>query len=357
MAVGASRLGVAVEEEPHTAHRHASQKQSSDILQSHMKLKSRTISPTLILLLFLPFVLSLQNIQAEKKILHELEHELQETPRVVLFSSPENIIDERGAEQERCRLLANAFDYAVQGVLGILAFSTLVIKFSFEKSDRELRSFLFDTAKQASSGVTIHFFNIFLAKLLIWGRHHTGSLSADECDVYFVNFLLDILAGMVLVWLLLIPYHMAVDRYKLSSRKCGDYGYPGEMKPFLLQLWGFSLLMVLVKVLLSVIEWVFVDEINFLGHSMFFYLDAFPKTKLLVIMIIAPFVCNVFFFWVVDTLIQHQPDETQGSKQGTPSSQQAIEEASHKNKNKAPPAIDSVTQTSIVVKPETAKKS
>eukprot|EP00954_Amorphochlora_amoebiformis_P015534 1218238-Amorphochlora_amoeboformis.AAC.1 len=60
-------------------------------------------------------------------------------------------------------------------------------------------------------------------------------------------------------------------------RKCGDYGYPGEMKPFLLQLWGFSLLMVLVKVLLSVIEWVFVDEINFLGHSMFFYLDAFPK--------------------------------------------------------------------------------
>lgn len=179
---------------------------------------------------------------------------------------------------------------------------------------------MFDTTKQAVSGVVIHFLNIFLAKLLIWGG---GTTSADECDVYFVNFLVDIVFGMTFVWLLLIPYEAAVQRYNLSSRSCGHYGKKTEFKPFFLQLIGFSVLMVGVKLALSSIEFVFAKQIDILGHNMFFYMDSMPKTKLIVIMIVAPFLCNVAFFWIIDDLISNQ-DLTETVLEGDSEKQQFI---------------------------------
>eukprot|EP00467_Chlorarachnion_reptans_P002308 CAMPEP_0114505550 /NCGR_PEP_ID=MMETSP0109-20121206/10914_1 /TAXON_ID=29199 /ORGANISM="Chlorarachnion reptans, Strain CCCM449" /LENGTH=308 /DNA_ID=CAMNT_0001683999 /DNA_START=95 /DNA_END=1021 /DNA_ORIENTATION=- len=253
------------------------------------------------LLLAVLAVEGLQNIEREVK--NEMEATMEGSPPVALFSSPGNVIAERGIAPERCRLLSTAFDYAVQGFLGMLAFASLWVKFKFENTDRNVRAFVFDTTKQAVSGIAIHFLNIFLAKLLIWGG---GSTRADECDVYFVNFLVDILFGMTFVWLILMPYEFAVKRYNLSSRSCGHYGKDGEWKPFLLQLCGFTILMIGVKLALSVIEFIFAEEIDLLGHNMFFYMDSMPKTKLLVIMIIAPFICNVAFFWIIDNLISNR---------------------------------------------------
>mmetsp|Transcript_36259 Transcript_36259/g.58214 ORF Transcript_36259/g.58214 Transcript_36259/m.58214 type:complete len:306 (+) Transcript_36259:71-988(+) len=250
-----------------------------------------------ILAMSMPLVGGLQNIE------HEVLNTLEGSSPSGVFSSPESVMNERGVEPARCRLLSSAFDYLIQGILGFSAFATLWIKFKFENTERDIRSFVFDTTKQAVSGVTIHFFNIFLAKLLIWGG---GTTKADECDVYFVNFCVDIFFGVVLVWLLLKPYEKAVQRYQLSSRQCGHYGEPNEWSPFFLQLIGFSFLMVAVKLILSACEFVLAPQIDQLGHAMFFWMDPNPKLKLVMIMIVAPFLCNVMFFWVVDQLISNR---------------------------------------------------
>lgn len=209
--------------------------------------------------------------------------------------------------QPRCQLLNDAFDYAIQGVLGLLAFASLLVKFYYfdKKKGRAARAFTMDSSKQAVSGIAMHFLNIFLAKLLVF---EGGSTSADECDVYFVNFLVDIVLGMALVWALLIPYNAAARRYGFRARTCGDYGESDEWLPFILQLTGFTALMFAVKLFLSAVEYGFAKQIDWLGHAMFYYLDAFPRIKLLVIMVAAPFFCNVLFFWIIDHIISDKKE-------------------------------------------------
>eukprot|EP00920_Eleutheroschizon_duboscqi_P013884 GHVT01032492.1.p1 GENE.GHVT01032492.1~~GHVT01032492.1.p1 ORF type:complete len:197 (+),score=27.61 GHVT01032492.1:542-1132(+) len=82
------------------------------------------------------------------------------------------------SEFPECQLLGEfgGFGWWIQGALGLLSFSSLLIKRFRERPRRSWKVFILDSSKQATGAFTIHMLNLIFAALLSW--HGTS----DPCN-------------------------------------------------------------------------------------------------------------------------------------------------------------------------------
>ena len=104
-----------------------------------------------------------------------------------------------------CQLLGGVFSYFVQFALGLLALSSLYVKWRFEKPRRSLEVVVYDVSKQAISACFCHGFNMLLA---VW----LASSSSDECAWYFINYIFDTIFAVFFSWGLLRLLETAARR-------------------------------------------------------------------------------------------------------------------------------------------------
>lgn len=91
------------------------------------------------------------------------------------------------------------FSVLIQLLLGVLAFSILIIKRFIEKPRRPWKIWWFDASKQIVSACVIHLLNLLLSAIF------ANSESSDECVWYFLSVFMDCTLGVflsyVLMWL------------------------------------------------------------------------------------------------------------------------------------------------------------
>ena len=88
--------------------------------------------------------------------------------------------------EKECELLDN-FAIAMQTILGILSFASLLLKRKWELPKRSYRIFMLDISKQGCQAFWAHTLNVILAVYL-----QLEVNKGNGCEWYFVNFSSDI---------------------------------------------------------------------------------------------------------------------------------------------------------------------
>jgi len=205
------------------------------------------------------------------------------------------------AAPPRCTLLGGAFAYLLQAGLMTAAIATLVYKRSTERPRRPWLVWFFDASKQAFAGVLQHFVNIAFG--VIFAR----SSSASECSWYLVNFTISVVCGVVILWAIMKAYNHCVNSCQLTLLRSGEYGDPPKWHAWLAQLLIWSFFASAEKVLTAAVVIVPLHaDLDEFASWIEQPLAPYPELELLLVMVIAPVLLNMGFFWVIDNIIMRK---------------------------------------------------
>nr|XP_057921833.1 transmembrane protein 110, like isoform X2 [Doryrhamphus excisus] len=120
---------------------------------------------------------------------------------------------------------------------------------------------------------------------------------------YLMNFLLDATMGMLVIWLGVKVVSKVVEHKQWTLLTFGEYGDPPQAAAWLGQCGIYLLIMVLEKGAISLVllvpGWSKLQEV-LLGYI------ANPQLELALVMLIVPFIVNSIMFWVVDSLMMRK---------------------------------------------------
>ncbi|XP_051873607.1 store-operated calcium entry regulator STIMATE isoform X1 [Pristis pectinata] len=193
---------------------------------------------------------------------------------------------------ENGALMGN-FGMFIQGLLGVVAFSLLMLKrFREPKYERRpWKIWFLDTSKQAIGMLFIHFANVYLSDLT----------EEDPCSLYLINFLLDATLGMLLIYAGVRTVGVLVEWQRWDSLRFGEYGDPLECSAWFGQCALYLLIMMLEKTVVIIVlllpQWKKVALLNPIQN---------PQLELAIVMLIVPFFVNALMFWVVDNFLMRK---------------------------------------------------
>ena len=206
----------------------------------------------------------------------------------------------------------------IQGILGVMSFSALIIKRYFEHPKRPWNIWLLDTSKQVFSAALVHCMNMMLSMLL------SEASVADGWEWYFINFAWDVAIG-TFVWFMIIKLiegfaalngidvlntgvyvhedysdisKVTLDPTQQESKHKIDY------KIWFIQLVVWSTVVVIVKILLFFSIQLFSEFFENLSDILLGWLKKYPDLKLVLIMIIVPIILNSIQFWIQDNILK-----------------------------------------------------
>ncbi|KAI1892743.1 hypothetical protein AGOR_G00136680 [Albula goreensis] len=189
--------------------------------------------------------------------------------------------------------LMDSFGIFLQGLLAVVAFSTLMLKrFREPKHERRpWRIWFLDTSKQAIGMLFIHFANVYLSDLT----------EEDPCSLYLINFLLDASLGMLLIYAGVRAVSALVEWRQWDSLRFGEYGEPLQCSAWVGQCALYILIMMFEKVLIILVllipQWKQLALLNPISN---------PELELAIVMLIVPFFVNALMFWVVDNFLMRK---------------------------------------------------
>ncbi|XP_016147674.1 store-operated calcium entry regulator STIMATE-like [Sinocyclocheilus grahami] len=139
----------------------------------------------------------------------------------------------------------DSFGIFLQGLLGVVAFSTLMLKhFREPKHERRpWRIWFLDTSKQAIGMLFIHFANVYLSDLT----------EEDPCSLYLINFLLDATLGMLVIYGGVKAVSAVVEWRQWDSLRFGEYGEPVQCSAWVGQCALYILIMMFEKVMIMLV--------------------------------------------------------------------------------------------------------
>ncbi|GAU93479.1 hypothetical protein RvY_05414 [Ramazzottius varieornatus] len=193
--------------------------------------------------------------------------------------------------------LTDTFGFLIQLSLGAVAFAFLIIKRYCERREtrRPWLIWSFDTSKQVIASFVTHFGNILISE-------YGGK---DPCSWYFINFMVDSTAGLVIIFLGLGFSNYIIVRFGWTFLQSGVYGSAtlwSRIKSWVGQVFVYCLVSTVEKCItasLMVALWKPMQNLVILPHVN-------PKLEVLVVLLIIPFCVNVIVFWIIDNLLMRQ---------------------------------------------------
>lgn len=196
-------------------------------------------------------------------------------------------------------------------MLFALSTAVLGLKFWRDASGRTAGQFALDSSKQIAGAGWTHFLNLLCA----WALGQSIA-RGDQCDVYWIEIMLDTTLGVAvefyLLQLLLFVVRKTLGATASASCASGNYfdssgvfllgGYTLQLCFWLLVVTGMKCAMVFLMVLGApllqpVAAWLLAPAL----HR--------PLLKLLIVMILTPGVMNALQFWLVDNIFVHAREE------------------------------------------------
>lgn len=195
--------------------------------------------------------------------------------------------------------LTNTWGWFVQGLLALVAFSSLIVK-RFCEPKQERRPWLvwfFDTSKQALGALLIHFANVYLSDVF----------KGDPCTWYVISFLLDSTLGLIIIYVgLRLSQYIFVKQLEWTTLKLGEYGKPG--KPPQCNAWvGQCGLYLFVMIVEKILVTLFI-QFKFWRTVRKFIMSPIKNSQVevVLVMLVIPVIVNSIMFWVVDNFLMRK---------------------------------------------------
>ncbi|CAI6334574.1 unnamed protein product [Periconia digitata] len=218
-----------------------------------------------------------------------------------------------------CHLLG-PYALIVQGLLGLLALSSLVVKRWRESPRRPLKIWFFDVSKQVFGSALLHLANVFMSMLSSgsFDVASTATAADDEgnqpnpCSFYLLNIFIDTTIGIPILILLLKILHRAflltpVARPTESIRS-GNYGQPPRatwwLKQSLIYFLGLFGMKLCVFVLFALLPW-----IAWVGDWALRWTEGNEAVQIAFVMFIFPLIMNALQYWIIDGFIKEPTTE------------------------------------------------
>ena len=218
-----------------------------------------------------------------------------------------------------CKLIDGWYSIVIQCVLGCLSFSSLWLKRYLEtEPKRDYLVFLFDVSKQGIGLFVAHGINISIARLLSNQNKHQ-----DQCIWYFINFCVDVLAGMPLNYLGIYLLRKHSHRCRDPSWQSGHYeelenNYQQfehktncektiqifKIKSYWKQLTAWIIIILIVKlIMLGCILKPLSSPLFQAGESILSPVTDNEDVELVIVMIIIPICLNMIQYWIQDNFL------------------------------------------------------
>ncbi|CAG9321148.1 unnamed protein product [Blepharisma stoltei] len=198
-----------------------------------------------------------------------------------------------------CHLFGE-FGWLIQAILGMMSFSSLIIKRYVEKNRRSWKIWFMDTSKQASSTCLLHSLNLTAAYII-----GNAEEESNQCTWYFLNFTTDTLIGMGICYLFLYALEYILSFSSLLSFKSGDYGSPPRWGWWAYQLLLWLIIAVSMKILLVAIMIILHEFLEGVGDFILSPFVKYPNLELIMVMIIIPVILNSLMFWITDGFLKN----------------------------------------------------
>jgi len=218
-------------------------------------------------------------------------------------STESNISDKsNNNDSGNCRLLDN-WALIVQGCMGMIAISILLLKRYQEHPKRPFKIWILDVSKQVIGQVMVHCMNIALSYIRIFD---TSTKVTNPCVWYFLNLFLDTTLGIFLIMFYMYIMSKIVKLLRISHCETGYYGDNPE-KP-LKSAWikqTIIFLICLCSMKLSVIAIITKIPIFMkFGRFVISMVSKNVRVQVAFDMLILPLTMNAIQFWFVDKIIK-----------------------------------------------------
>jgi len=131
-----------------------------------------------------------------------------------------NSIKDRTNGSGNCKLLDN-WALFVQGCMGMIAISVLILKRQKEHPKRPFKIWVLDATKQIIGQLMVHFINIALSYIRIFKN---SAKETNPCIWYFLNLILDTTIGIFILMLYMHIMDKIVKLLKITNCETGYYG-------------------------------------------------------------------------------------------------------------------------------------
>ncbi len=209
----------------------------------------------------------------------------------------------------QCYLL-DMFSMVVQGILGVISLSCLMVKRNLEKPQRPWIIWFCDVLKQICSALTVHFLNLFISIFV--------AELADECIWYFLNMFLDTTLGVLVCFLLMKLAHYLAEMFNIEILKVefyfdvveknGEKEYILIPKIYLAQLIVWIIVILLQKISQLILNSWFKVPFEIFGNFILAPFTFNPRFELVCVMILFPIFLNAVQFWLFDEILKIHPE-------------------------------------------------
>jgi len=253
-----------------------------------------------------------------------------------LTPTPTPIIGAPEVDGDNCKLMG-PFALFVQAVMGILVIGSLVYKRQREKPKRKWKIWALDVSKQMLGQLFVHILNIVLSDFVASGG------GENPCSLYFLNILVDTTLGVFFIYIALkyVTYFLT-ERLGLegfisgqytpplpsivpasstgpstsaqsgSSRRAFRRGRP-RIEYWLKQLASYLFVLFLMKMAVLVVFGFFPFLFD-VGSWILGFFGSNKDFQVLFSMALFPLAMNVLQFWLIDSLLRHNPYTSAYSK-------------------------------------------
>ena len=241
--------------------------------------------------------------------------------------------------QTRCGVLPGFFGLLVQGVLFSVGVLTLFLKYYAHErkkkydQKRSCARFVFDSSKQITGSLLIHFMNLYLS-VDLQGDH------TDECSWYWIEIMVDTTIGVGVEAAVNELVEMAVkrsgqgrERLQLLKTSCVDADYTNNntwikkcklpitsvgdvyFAVYLFQLAHWLLIVIIMKFFMLLFMLSFKKPLVKAASTVLSSLQSRPNVKLVFVMVFTPTVMNAVQYWLQDEIIVRISKSTKKSSE------------------------------------------
>ncbi|KAE8210672.1 hypothetical protein CF327_g5484 [Tilletia walkeri] len=214
-----------------------------------------------------------------------------------------------GIDENNCKLLG-PFALFVQALMGVLVLGSLVLKRQRERPKRPWKIWSLDISKQMLGQLFVHTLNIVLSDAV--AAHGKN----NPCSLYFLNIAIDTTLGVFIIYITLrITTHVLTSVLGWHGFVSGQYGNVptpdgGSGKPKM-SYWGKQLVTYLfaifiMKIFVTGIMWMFPFLFAF-GKWLLSLFGKHRNVQVFFVMALFPLAMNVIQFWLIDSLLRHNP--------------------------------------------------
>lgn len=217
-----------------------------------------------------------------------------------------------GVDSSNCKLMG-PFALFVQAIMGILVVGSLIYKRQRERPKRKWKIWLLDVTKQMLGQLFVHILNVVFSDA---GAEQGGD---NPCSLYFLNILIDTTLGVFFIYAALrFLTHFLTDVIGLPGFVSGQYDDQAlpprrgrsarpklsywfrQLGTYLLVLFGMKLSVLALLAIFPFLNDVAAAILSIFGNN--------KDAQVLFSMSLFPLTMNVLQFWLIDSVLRHNPN-------------------------------------------------